>query len=42
MTTIRDRACFGLYAASEMLPDSDELANAMSASLDELFDHVTT
>jgi diacylglycerol O-acyltransferase / wax synthase len=42
MTTVRDRACFGLYAASEMMPDSDKLADAMSASLDELFDHVTT
>jgi hypothetical protein len=40
MTTIRDRACFGLYAASEMLPDSDQLAGAMSASLDELFEQV--
>ena len=26
MTTIRDDCCFGLYAASEILPDSDELA----------------
>jgi diacylglycerol O-acyltransferase / wax synthase len=41
MTTIRDEACFGLYAASEMLPDSDELAAAMDASIDELLDHVT-
>jgi hypothetical protein len=41
MTTIRDQACFGLYAASEMLPDSDELAGAMSASLDELYEQVT-
>jgi WS/DGAT/MGAT family acyltransferase len=41
MTTIRDQACFGLYAASEMLPDSDQLAGAMSASLDELYDQVT-
>jgi WS/DGAT/MGAT family acyltransferase len=42
MTTIRDEACFGLYAASEMLPDSDELAAAMDASIDELLEHVTT
>jgi diacylglycerol O-acyltransferase / wax synthase len=42
MTTIRDRACFGLYAASEMFPDSDELASAMDASLDELLEQVTT
>jgi WS/DGAT/MGAT family acyltransferase len=41
MTTIRDQACFGLYAASEMLPDSDQLAGAMSASLDELYEQVT-
>ena len=41
MTTIRDRACFGLYSASEMLPDSDGLAEAMSASLDELREQVT-
>lgn len=42
MTTIRDRACFGLYAASEMLPDSDELAAAMDASIDELLEQVTS
>jgi diacylglycerol O-acyltransferase / wax synthase len=42
MTTIRDQACFGLYAASEMLPDSDELAAAMDASIDELLEQVTT
>jgi diacylglycerol O-acyltransferase / wax synthase len=41
MTTIRDRACFGLYAASEMLPDSDELAAAMDSSIDELLEQVT-
>ena len=40
MTTIGDLACFGLYAASEMLPDSDELAAAMNASIDELLDQV--
>jgi diacylglycerol O-acyltransferase / wax synthase len=42
MTTVRDRACFGLYAASEMFPDSDELAAAMDTSLDELLEQVTT
>jgi diacylglycerol O-acyltransferase / wax synthase len=42
MTTIRDQACFGLYAASEMLPDSDSLAEAMDASIDELLEQVTT
>jgi diacylglycerol O-acyltransferase len=42
MTTIRDLACFGLYAASEILPDSDSLAEAMDASIDELLEQVTT
>jgi diacylglycerol O-acyltransferase / wax synthase len=42
MTTIRDQCCFGLYAASEILPDSDSLAQAMDASIDELLEHVTT
>jgi diacylglycerol O-acyltransferase / wax synthase len=42
MTTIRDRACFGLYAASEELPDSDELAAAMDASIDELLEQVSS
>ncbi|HEY3191844.1 MAG TPA: wax ester/triacylglycerol synthase family O-acyltransferase [Solirubrobacterales bacterium] len=41
MTTIRDRACFGLYAASESLPDSDRLAEAVDASIDELLEHAT-
>ena len=36
MTTIRDRACFGLYAAREPLPDADELAAKVDASIDEL------
>ena len=42
MTTIGDRACFGLYAACEMLPDSDALAAAMDASIDELLEQVTS
>jgi len=41
MTSIGDLACFGLYAASEMLPDSDRLADAMDASIDELLEQVT-
>jgi diacylglycerol O-acyltransferase / wax synthase len=41
MTTIRDQACFGLYAASEPLPDSDDLAGAVDVSIDELLEHVT-
>jgi diacylglycerol O-acyltransferase / wax synthase len=41
MTTIRDDCCFGLYAASEILPDSDELAADVNASIDELLEQVT-
>jgi diacylglycerol O-acyltransferase len=41
MTTIRDDCCFGLYAASEILPDSDELAEAVNAEIDELLEQVT-
>lgn len=41
MTTIRDDACFGLYAASEALPDSDRLAEAIEESIDELFAQAT-
>jgi len=41
MTTIRDHVCFGLYAASESLPDSDRLAEAIDASIDELL-HIAT
>jgi diacylglycerol O-acyltransferase / wax synthase len=42
MTTIRDHCCFGLYAASEILPDSDRLAEAIDASIDELLEHTLT
>jgi diacylglycerol O-acyltransferase / wax synthase len=41
MTTVRDVACFGLYAASEMLPDSDGLAEEMDASIEELLEQVS-
>ena len=41
MTTIRDECCFGLYAASEILPDSDALADAVNGSIDELLEQVT-
>jgi diacylglycerol O-acyltransferase / wax synthase len=41
MTTIRDRVCFGFYAATEPLPDSDDLARAVDASIDELLEQVT-
>src|SRR5262245_26824296 len=36
MTTVRDRACFGLYTDRESLPDGDELAVDIDASIDEL------
>jgi diacylglycerol O-acyltransferase len=38
MTTIRDDCCFGLYAASEILPDSDDVADAVNGSIDELLE----
>jgi diacylglycerol O-acyltransferase len=41
MTTIRDRACFGFYAAREPLPDADRLAEQVDASIDELLDRAT-
>jgi diacylglycerol O-acyltransferase / wax synthase len=36
VTTIRDQACFGVYADRELLPDSDLVANAIDESVDEL------
>lgn len=36
VTTIGDRACFGVYADAEALPDVDELASAIHESVDEL------
>jgi WS/DGAT/MGAT family acyltransferase len=36
VTTIRGRACFGVYADAEALPDVDELAGAIHGSVDEL------
>jgi WS/DGAT/MGAT family acyltransferase len=36
MTTIRDRAFFGLYTDRESLPDGDRLADEMDESVDEL------
>jgi diacylglycerol O-acyltransferase len=41
MTTVRDTACFGLYAASDPLPDSDRLAEAVDHSIDELLELAT-
>jgi diacylglycerol O-acyltransferase len=40
MTTIKDRACFGLYAAEGPLPDADRLAEEVDASIDELLERV--
>ena len=36
MTTVKDEACFGVYADCEALPDADLLADCIEASLDEL------
>ncbi|PWU17263.1 MAG: wax ester/triacylglycerol synthase family O-acyltransferase, partial [Candidatus Rokuibacteriota bacterium] len=36
VTTIRDQACFGVYADRELLPDSDLVADAIDRSVDEL------
>jgi diacylglycerol O-acyltransferase len=41
MTTVKDRACFGLYADREALPDADRLAERVDASVDELLARVT-
>ena len=37
MTTIKDDACFGLYADRKTLPDADRLAWHLDAAVDELF-----
>jgi diacylglycerol O-acyltransferase len=36
VTTVRDRACFGVYADSNVLPDADVVASAIHESVDEL------
>jgi hypothetical protein len=36
VTTIRDQACFGVYADPEVLPDADLVAKAIDESVDEL------
>jgi WS/DGAT/MGAT family acyltransferase len=38
LTTVRETAFFGLYADSESLPDVDELAGDIDASIDELLE----
>jgi WS/DGAT/MGAT family acyltransferase len=40
MTTVRDDACFGLYADRATLPDADALARHLDLALDELLDLV--
>jgi WS/DGAT/MGAT family acyltransferase len=37
-TTVGDRACFGLYADPEALPDVDHLAECIDAAIDELLE----
>jgi WS/DGAT/MGAT family acyltransferase len=36
VTTVKDDACFGLYADRKTLPDADKLAGYLDAELDEL------
>jgi hypothetical protein len=36
MTTVRDDACFGLYADRATLPDADALARDLDLAVDEL------
>jgi diacylglycerol O-acyltransferase / wax synthase len=36
MTTVCESACFGLYADPETLPDADQVAGHLDASIDEL------
>jgi diacylglycerol O-acyltransferase len=40
LTTIRDRAYYGIYADRETLPDAQELAEDINVSMDELLDRV--
>jgi WS/DGAT/MGAT family acyltransferase len=40
MTTIREDAFFGVYAAPDSLPDADALAEDIDRSIDELLDRV--
>ena len=36
MTTIKDEACFGVYADCEALPDADLLADCIDSSVEQL------
>ena len=40
ITTVKDDACFGLYADRAVLPDADRLAEHMDAAIDELLERV--
>jgi WS/DGAT/MGAT family acyltransferase len=40
MTTIKDEACFGVYADRESVPDADLLAEFLDESVEELLDGV--
>jgi WS/DGAT/MGAT family acyltransferase len=42
MTSIGDRACFGLYADEAVLPDVDDLALHIEAAVDELIESATS
>jgi diacylglycerol O-acyltransferase / wax synthase len=39
-TSVADRACFGLYADSDSLPDVDDLAGCIDAAIDELLEPI--
>ena len=41
MTTVRQDACFGLYADRETMPDADRLAWHLDAAIDELLTRAT-
>jgi hypothetical protein len=36
MTTVCDRACFGIYADRELIPDARPLAHDIDAAITEL------
>ena len=40
MTTVRDQACFGVYADREALPDADRLARDIDEAITELLARV--
>jgi hypothetical protein len=38
MTTIHERACFGIYAQSELADDADRIARGIGEAIDELLE----